>query len=100
MESPYPSTFLCEDSKRGFFSFSDFTETKVVSIFIFPILDVALHATKTRYNSKLPTAKICPTKLSISSEENIIMKVYPLPIFWFSLTAHGVQSLPDIGAHG
>jgi len=40
MESPYPSTFLCEDSKRGFFSFSDFTETKVVSIFIFPILDV------------------------------------------------------------
>lgn len=36
-DSPYPSTFLCEDSKRGFFSFSDFTAIKVISMFIFPI---------------------------------------------------------------
>lgn len=37
IDSPYPSTFLCEDSRRVFFSYRDFTGTKVVSVFISPI---------------------------------------------------------------
>lgn len=40
IDSPYPSTFLCKDSKRGFFWFSDFTATRVVSMFVFLISDL------------------------------------------------------------
>lgn len=37
IDSLYPSTFLCEDYKRVFFSFRDFTGTKVVSMFVSPV---------------------------------------------------------------